>query len=442
VIKTDEIELEYLKQILEFKNKKELNEGFLDEEQRDNLLKEVIDAIDLDENFWRDFKCEAYKNYHIYSLFKRDGFLKNRHPKLYNKQISKYLKKALDFNPFNVKILKEYITFHQKNVDVKLKKRYLTFFHPNSIDYQKALIWLELDDEVILYDYLSDDITKPIVSWIVEHKKSNLKKSLSTAITDELAKADVDEKTIEESKDLVNELLRTTAKVFNASYSNAFKALFLEWDDVFLSKISIDKALKLAPYNKNVLKIAIEYYGSFYWRLLFNANDFKQQLDKRKQFNKTIFKTQTPTFSEVKAEARQKFDYAVELNIRLKSILDNTKRNKHYSTENFKSIVSQNHVSVFKNINNEYDYPCYCDGVLEKEAICFQVFEKNYIYRKSSDLIYVLIFICSLVFSFSIFHFILKIPFLSFIKMELLVSFFSAFLITYGLNKIIEYFKK
>lgn len=373
-----EIELTYINRIIEFKNRQELNRGYIDEEGRISLLKKIIETLDVEKNTWSDYQCEAYKKYHIYHQLKRDDDMKNANPLQHKKISQNYLKRAVEFNPFNAKILKEYISFNNLKVDVLLKKRYLSFFHPNSAQYQETLIWLNLKDEPILYDYLADDLLKPITDWLIQHKKSNIKQSLSTKRLDKTIKeeTDVDKKTFDEIEQNIEELLKLSKKV-QTKFS-------LNWDEIIIAKISIDKALKLSIYNKDVLTAGIEFYGHFYWRLLFNSIERTEDKQKEQKFKELVFGSNKIKLDDLIEEAKKGFNKAIELNLILKKIPQNITTDKDFYTNKY--IFSLKRIKVFNGISKEEELPCYTDGLLEKEALSYDVLEKKFLSIKKKNI--------------------------------------------------------
>jgi len=389
VLNEKEIELTYINLIIEFKNKQDLNQEFLDEEGREILLKKIIETLDLEENLWDDYQCEAYKKYHIYHQLKRDDDMEKANPIKHKKISQNYLKQAVEFNPFNAKILKEYISFNNLEVDDLLKKRYLSFFHPNSAQYQEALVWLSLKDEPVIYNYLADDILKPITDWLVQHKKNKVKQSLSTKKLDKTIKeeTDIDKKTFIEIKQNVEELLKLSKKV-HLPFS-------LSWDDVILAKTSIDKALKIAIYNEEVLIAGIEFYGNFYWRLLFNSTIVSQDKQKEQNFKKSIFGSVKVKQDVIIKEAKKGFNKAIELNLILKKIKQDMTADKDYYANKY--TFSLNRIKVFNGISKEEELPCYTDGLLEKEAFSYDVLEKEFLSIKKKNIRDVFLIILALI---------------------------------------------
>lgn len=310
----------YLTRVILFKEKKDLFTEYADETKRYFLLRKLFEDLDFDKDLWNVRADFAKQSFQIYLLLDYDYEAGRVAPKIYQALLEKYLKRAIALDPYNIEYLKAYFNGPVGNdkSDKKLAIHYISLFHPNSAEFQNLLVDLRIKSSEIVFDCLSETVTIPFIREMVflsKKSKAEYVESQSSKELEELAAtAGLDSGTIKKINDSIPGLLDTVYKVVENNH-------WLDWTGVHKAVLSMDQAIDLAPYDKDVLLTALIFYGRCYWRFVLGYREIKGNNGKD-EFMEYVFGVKKPKRELQYSKALELFSKTENLKERLLRVVE------------------------------------------------------------------------------------------------------------------------
>lgn len=380
-----EIIEKYLTRVILFKEKQKLYTDFADEPSRATQLKKLFDDLDFDDHLW-ELKSEiAIRSFKIYEFLDADYEISHSAPKMYETLLEKYLNRAIALDPYNTEYLKEYFngSVGRTKNNKKLAIHYVSLYHPNTPAFQNLLVDLKLKPSEITFDYLSETVTIPFVNELVflrEKVELHQVEIQSEKKLEDLAKtAGVDSESLEEIKESVPEMVKTAVTVFEDHW--------LDWTKSYKAILAMEKAIDLAPYNKDVLLTAVSFYGGFYWRLILGYSKIKQTEGKT-ELMEYVFSVKKPKRETAYLKAVELFQKTADLKERLQQVILNEElENKNKKKDDF-YIPDFSNMNRFSMISRKWlrhdkvDYAT-VQAYVEKETVTFQLLTHHFKSQKN-----------------------------------------------------------
>ncbi len=311
----------YLQQVLKLKQQQYKHGNYLNAQQREALLAEVLTDVGFTADMNHLRKKKAEQAFYAYEFLKSDDVMRRRFSKIYQKYCQKYLKKALALDPYNEDFLEAYI---DKSNDWKIAEsyqyRYLALFNPNSSKYQTLILDLGLHNNEPTIDYLPEGLVSSLMEAMLDLAPTDVSKD-----TKPLQEAEIFREVIQEVG-VEQETIQTLEEVLPGHLTTIIRGLRGErnWEGILKIYMSTEKVLAIAPYEPIVLLLTTFFYASVYPRILlsFHQNtDLIGKTDTMNTFFKTVFNKTQLNEKERVEEAKKSFQKSVQLKERYSKIV-------------------------------------------------------------------------------------------------------------------------
>ncbi|MEX1002382.1 MAG: hypothetical protein WDZ35_09740 [Crocinitomicaceae bacterium] len=360
----------YLQRLLEYKVNKDLHDSYLNDEDREKLLRELFDSLEFDPHLWEDRKRNAKRHFIIAELYDEDSKLETIHPKYRKQKVCEHLKKAIALDPYNLEYLKYYINGSNVICDENedYNNRLLCLHDPNSTEYQNMTVDFDLSSTINEYDYLADAVLHPFVDELVFIKENPDLQAKNAELLDqelkEIAKSGgIDEATIKDAEKHLETHLKTAGKVFDYWWKS--------WDEALKAWMSMQKAVDIAPYNKEVLELAVAFYGNFFWRLILGYSKAPKS-HKNKQFFKKLFGKEKLNAEELKEEVFKSIEKADAFQKRYAQIIayerENNKEDDNWTSRFHRSVFTHDIMDLFGTLDYRKDKDAHLNALVVKET--------------------------------------------------------------------------
>jgi hypothetical protein len=287
-----DISQKYLERLIVFKDNQELASGFLEEKKRDQLLNQLGKELQLDEVILAQRKELAAQAFKSHQLLLIDYALITKAPAARDHLRTKYLKRALALDPYNSEYLKTWLFDKSGEWQPTPERRslYPALFPPDSHEFAEALAETGLAHHEISYDYLAGHLVAAFVDAVV-FSEAQVKAEKENDHAAELNKlADIAG---------LNASLKAGIDAQLTQYLDDVNAVldhpFLEWQKCLAAHVAMEQAIDLAPYDREVVTTAIQYYGSFAWRLALNDHTIYGDTSVKPGLYQHLFGTAKPS---------------------------------------------------------------------------------------------------------------------------------------------------
>lgn len=371
-METSSIAQKYLDRILKFKANHELHDSYLEEKDREKLIEQLLDSLGFEKKLCDQRKSKAYKYWLQAEIHDEDEQLKKLAPRVHQYFRDKYLLKAISLDPFNEEYLKTYKKAVEKNFTVTFVDRLMSLHHPNSTDYQNLMVDLGVSNPNLSFDYLDENITNPLVNEMVFMQEENAITNQKIESEKQLKKlardGGVDDRTLDQiHADLPNHI-KNIERIFGVFGKN--------WDDAQKAWLSVNVALDIAPFNSDVLEVAIAFFGHSHWRLIMNYSKFNRHHPGQKAYIKLVTGKEKIDKETQIAAARQSLEKANELYERYRLVLSKKPKEKKDSWQS--RIPMMGNLSgllrEFGIYNRQQDLRPFFDALLDKEDETQKIF--------------------------------------------------------------------
>lgn len=339
----EEIAHKYLEEILKFKARKELHEGFIPAEKRAKLLFELAKELGFSKDTISQINDEARGHYSAYTMLEADSELKEKLPATVKNLLEAELLAAINSDPFNEEYLKEYIfsAYDNWKPAKEMKLRYLSLFNPSSNEFSNKMVDLGLSLQDQPLNYFEDELISPFVNELVFIEEVNqIERSHSEADYKKIAEsAGVNESEITELNEEINNLLRT---VETANYGH-----HIHWPSMHKAVLVVDRITGLAPYNRKVIYAALYFYGKMMWRLCLDSIPLSKSTEGMKAFYQSYLGKEKPSKVEKISAAKHAMEKAKSLADQFYS-LPITQIEKS-EQERIREMIEQAHAHGFNN---------------------------------------------------------------------------------------------
>ncbi|MBD3637794.1 MAG: hypothetical protein HUJ25_10605 [Crocinitomicaceae bacterium] len=308
---------EYLEQVIQFKQTKDLHPGYKNEQERKQLLHELTIELGFDPSLWELRKEQATFYFFIFDHIQDDSDLRSTHEKSYRELCLHFIEKAINLDPYNADYLKAYLFEHQ-NVWTPKKFRkiqYIQLFKPTSTILTSLQVDLGIRPDELYYDYFIQDIIGPFVNEMVflqEKGQYDIQYTPNETLKDLASQAGIDKSTLQEIKKEVDHM----HDVVDNTYDNHW----LNWNELHKAWLTVDRMTDLAPYRPVILEAALLFYGRTLWRSILGLNRIDAKTVGYEEFCQAFYGKTKPKRQDKIDAAIQALEKAKELEKRYVSL--------------------------------------------------------------------------------------------------------------------------
>lgn len=301
----------YLEQVLAFKAKKDLHADFLDQEQRELLLKELTLSLGFSQSSWEEAKRQAHFHFSVFKHLKAQYGLSFSLQGKYKSMKEENLLKAIALDPFNEKYLHTYVVDHQRDWKPKreLSARYLMLQKPGSTEFVDSQVDLAIRPDELDYDYFDAKILGPYIDNLIfleAHPHVDQGETTSEDLKQMAESAGIDKSTLKELDKEVDDMREIVEKTMDNHW--------MTWADLHKASLVVDRMVELAPFRPSILFCAIQFYGKALWGACLAPNEVKSKsTEDKKAFYVLIFNKAHPSTSLKVAKAEESIAKAKEL---------------------------------------------------------------------------------------------------------------------------------
>lgn len=370
-----DISQEYLEEVLKFKAKKELSEGFLETHQLEQLFKELTLQLGFDKELWTYRKEVAKSNFLQFEMLSKESKLGWKLPETYNQTLEKHLLSAIHLDPFNKEYLKKYVVQnrHTFQINEHYFNQFLKLFDPASAEYTNMQVEMGLSSSSFSFDYFDEHLMANYIDALVfiNEKLHSEKTDVSKSTLEKLAQDAGLDDTL---KTELNEELASMLKVLEKSADESFGS----WQDIHKASLVVDRLVALAPLNPEVIYAAIYFYAYTLCNAFFDSLDVRYGKDAKSLFFKSYMNSEKPKKKQMLYAAIDAFEKAEELGRRFQSLPDSF----FEETENDKDPFNRfRHIRSKHNMLNQKLNPAYVSAFLKTQKTSFELNKADFEFK-------------------------------------------------------------
>ena len=365
---------EYLEQLIQFKQIRELHSDYLEVEQLNKLLKELTLELGFNEDLWQQSREQALHSFIVFNTIEDDYNLSSENERIHTEMCIHFLMKAINLDPFNKKFLEAYITegVNKWPVEKFRKIQYLQLFKPTSTETTALQVDLGLGQEDLNYDYFSDEVIGPFVNELVflEEKTARESEYASEETLNDLAKqAGIDADTMKDIKNELEEMYILVDKTFDDHW--------LDWKKIHKALITAEKMVDLAPYDPKILETAIRFYGKTFWRSLLGAARISDKAEGYAEFCQFYFNKKRPNKKDKTQAADRSMEIAHSLTERYMALPKSAFKEQSEHEHLLEMLKAGN----FRMFGRKEASPDQINAFTHAQSIMFQFYRSNFIFK-------------------------------------------------------------